>query len=272
MSKKVCVITGGGSGIGLAVARVMAKEYTVIISGRTVSKLSGVKDELKDEGIEIEYCRCDVSDLESVKSLAVYGEQFGEIEVVIHGAGLSPNMGNSEKLIDVNAIGTINVHTVFSKIIKDGGCLINVSSMSAYMLPNLIIPTKIFKYSLDSVEKFRKKILRRVSIFPKKQRTGVAYCFSKAFVIWFSKAQALELGSKKIRVLSVSPGNFETPMGELEKDEGSKFLEKSALGRFGIVDEIAYLISTLSDNRNGYLTGVDILCDGGTIAGQSLKV
>ncbi len=86
-----------------------------------------------------------------------------------------------------------------------------------------------------------KKMMNWINLFPKKVRAGVDYGISKHFVIWFAKQDAARFGEKGIRVLSVSPGNFETPMGELEKEEGSKYVQNCAIKRFGHVNEIASL-------------------------------
>lgn len=67
--------------------------------------------------------------------------------------------------------------------------------------------------------------------------------------------------------LSITPGNFETPLGNLEKEEASTYLKFAAIKRNGRPEEIALLYAALIDERMSYLTGVDILCDGGCIAG-----
>ena len=72
---------------------------------------------------------------------------------------------------------------------------------------------------------------------------------------------------KNARVLSITPGNFETPLGNLEKEEASTYLKFAAIKRNGRPEEIAPLYVTLIDERLSYLTGTDILCDGGCIAG-----
>jgi NAD(P)-dependent dehydrogenase (short-subunit alcohol dehydrogenase family) len=110
------------------------------------------------------------------------------------------------------------------------------------------------------------KMMKRVNLFPKKTRAGVAYGISKHFVIWFAKQDAARFGAKGIRVLSVSPGNFETPMGELEKEEADLYTKYCAIKRFGHVNEIASLFAYCASEEAGYLTGVDILCDGGLVA------
>ena len=88
--KSVCVITGGGSGMGLAAAKFMPKEKVIIISGRTVAKLENAVNELKMLGYEAYAFACDTSDRESVRKLAEYAASLGEIKNVINAAGISP--------------------------------------------------------------------------------------------------------------------------------------------------------------------------------------
>lgn len=264
--KKVCVITGGGSGMGLATARLMGKDYYIIICGRSVNKLENAVRELQGEGIEIEAFACDVSDYRSVEKLANYAKEKGEISAVIHAAGLSPHMGDAKQIMEVNALGTININNAFYKVIMEGACIIDVSSMSAYITPQFIMPVRNYKYSVKDPQIFMKKMMKYINFFPKKVRTGVAYGISKHFVIWFAKQDSVRFGGKGVRVISVSPGNFETPMGELEKEEADAYTKYCAIKRFGHVDEIASLFVYCASSSAGYLTGVDILCDGGLVA------
>lgn len=264
--RKVCVITGGGSGMGLATAKVMGKDHYVIICGRNPQKLEGAVKELKGAGIEAEAFPCDVSNYTSVEKLAYYAKAKGTVAAVIHAAGMSPHMGDARTIMEVNALGTIYVNNAFYKVMEKGSCLIDVSSMSAYLTPRIVMPIRKYKYSLKDPEYFMKKIMRSVNLYPQKVRSGVAYGISKNFVIWFAKQDAARFGNKGIRVLSISPGNFETPMGELEKEEANDYIKFCAIKRFGRVEEIASLFSYCAGEGAGYLTGVDILCDGGLVA------
>jgi NAD(P)-dependent dehydrogenase (short-subunit alcohol dehydrogenase family) len=266
--KNICVITGGGSGMGLATAKVMGQDHYIIISGRTVDKLKNAIEELKELGIEAEAFACDVSDKTSVEKLANHASKLGNIKSVIHAAGMSPNMGDAETIMRVNALGTIHVNDVFYQYMESGSCIIDVSSMSGYMIPEIIIPRKHYKLSRINHKQFMKKMMKRVNFLPKKHRTGVSYGISKNFVIWYSRTDAEKFARKGIRVVSVSPGLFETPMGETEKEISKEFIDKCALKRYGKVEEIAHLFRYIVDEKISYLTGVDILCDGGCIASQ----
>lgn len=264
--KKICVITGGGSGMGFETARQMGRDHSIIICGRTVKKLEGAVGELKAEGIDVEAFPCDVADYQSVERLARYASEKGTVAAVIHAAGMSPHMGDARSIMETNALGTIYINNAFFRVMGEGSCVIDVSSMSAYLTPKLVMPVGLYKYSVTDPQLFLKKIMKRVNLFPKSVRAGVAYGISKNFVIWFAKQDAARFGRKGARVLSVSPGNFETPMGELEKDEADAYTKYCAIKRFGKVSEIASLFAYCAGESAGYLTGVDILCDGGLVA------
>lgn len=252
--------------MGFATAKWMGKNHSIIISGRSVKKLENAVTLLRAEGIEAEAYACDVSDIDNVVSLASYAKEKGRIAAVIHAAGMSPHMGDARKIMEANALGTINMNNAFYKVMEEGSCIIDVSSMSAYLTPQIIMPAGLYKYSIKNPELFMKKVMRRVNLFPEKFRAGVSYGISKNFVIWFAKQDAARFGERGIRVLSVSPGNFETPMGELEKEEAEGYTKHCAVKRPGHVDEIASLFAYLTSEDAGYLTGTDILCDGGLVA------
>ena len=111
-----------------------------------------------------------------------------------------------------------------------------------------------------------KKLVARAGIAPKGARPGLAYAISKHFGIWFAKTDAARFGAKNVRCLSVTPGNFDTPMGALESEQAEVFKKYSALKRNGGPEEIAALFAMLIDERLGFLTGTDIIMDGGVIA------
>lgn len=264
--KTVCVITGGGSGMGLATAKIMGRNDYIIIVGRSLKKLEKAMAELKDEGIEVEAYACDVSQRNSVNKLAIHAAKLGKVTSVIHAAGMSPHMGDARSIMAANALGTIYMNEAFYKVMDSGSCILDVSSMSGYLVPKFIMPTAKYHLSFKDDELFMKKMMARVNMFPKKLRSSIAYGVSKNFVIWYAKKCAGLYGDKGIRVVSVSPGNFETPMGKLEEEEADQYTKYCAIKRFGRVEEIAYLFASCVDQRNGYLTGVDIVCDGGLVA------
>lgn len=266
----VCVITGGGSGMGLEAAKLMPKDKIIVLSGRTVSKLEGAVNQLKDLGFEAYAYACDTSKRESVQDLVAFASSLGEIKNVINSAGVSPAMkGTPEGILRINALGTVYINQEFSKVMNAGSVIVDVASNSAYILPSFIIPKKAYALAETDEDKFLKKLLNRAKLAKGEyQQKGFAYSLSKNFVVWYAKKCAFEYGLKGIRVVSLSPGLIATDMGNLEKKDGGMLIPFSAEERMGKPEELGYALATVADERNGYLAGVDILCDGGSTYGM----
>ena len=267
---KVCVVTGGGSGMGLAAAKWMPKDRIIVVSGRTESKLEKAVAQLKEAGFEAYAKSCDTSKRESVKALAEYAASLGEITNVIHAAGVSPAMKvTMEDLLRINALGTVYVNQEFSKRMHKGSVIVDIASMSAYSVPDRMVPKKAYALAETDEAQFIKKALRMTAFIKDAYtKNGFAYAISKNFVTWYAAKSAYEYGPKEIRVASLSPGLIATDMGNLESEHGGGMLAFSCEERMGTAEELGFAIATLADERNGYLAGVDILCDGGTIRGQ----
>lgn len=266
---KVCVITGGGSGMGLEAAKFMPKDRIILLSGRTESKLQKAVAELAALGFEAYEKTCDTSNRESVKALAAYAVSLGKVTTVINSAGLSPAMADPETIVRVNALGTVYMNEEFSKIMKKGGVIVDVASNSAYVLPKFLINKKLYALADHDEEKFVKKIVKKAKLAKGDyQRSGFAYALSKNFVVWYAKKCAFEYGPKGIRVVSLSPGLIATDMGNLEAKDGGMLIGFSAEERMGKPEELGYALATVTDERNGYLAGVDVLCDGGSTNGM----
>ncbi len=266
----VCVITGGGSGMGFEAAKFMPKDKIIVVSGRTMSKLEGAVAQLKELGYDAYAKTCDTSSRESVKELVEFALSLGEIKNVINSAGVSPAMkGTPEGILKINALGTVYVNQEFSKVMKPGSVIVDVSSNSAYILPSFIIPKKAYALAETDEDKFVKILVKRASMAKGEyQRKGFAYSLSKNFVVWYAKKCAFEYGLKGIRVVSLSPGLIATDMGNLEKEDGGMLIPFSAEERMGKPEELGYALATVADERNGYLAGVDVLCDGGSTNGM----
>lgn len=266
--KNVCVITGGGSGMGLAAAKCMPKDKIIVVTGRTMSKLENAVKELQELGYEAYAKTCDTSDRKQVRELAEYAASLGEIKNVINSAGLSPAMARPETLIRVNALGTVYINEEFSKLMNPGSVIVDVSSNSAYILPDFLANKKVFALADQDEDLFIKKILGLPNKLKGYKASGLAYGLSKKFVIWYAAKCAFEYGKKGIRVCSLSPGLIATDMGNLESEEGGNLLDTTAEGRMGKPEELGFAIATVADERNGYLAGVDVLVDGGSVVGK----
>jgi NAD(P)-dependent dehydrogenase (short-subunit alcohol dehydrogenase family) len=263
---EVIVVTGGGSGMGLSAARFIDSDYKIVITGRTVAKLETAKAELRSLGVDVEALSCDVSDRDSVKSLVKMVKGMGSIKAVIHAAGISPTMGNAETIFAINALGTTYVNEEFGTVLQAGSCIIDVASMAAYLLPVEQLPRQIYALSLTDIDAFKEQFSGILAGLPEGAAAGYAYSVSKDFDIWYARQSALAFGKRGIRVLSVSPGTFSTPMGIAEGEQAADFARQGALGRLGEPDEIGKLLAFFAIGGADYLTAVDILCDGGAVA------
>lgn len=271
-TRTVSVITGGAGGMGLATAKIVGREHDVLVSDVSQEGLDRAVGELAALGITAESFVCDIADREAVRRLARHAASLGTVVSVVHTAGVSPQMGAAEMIMRINAIGTVNVTEAFLAIAGEGFSLVNVASMAAHLSPGFLLPQRSYKYAMTDRSLFLARMMRRCRMLPKGQRPGIAYSISKNFVVWYSRRMAPAFGAKTARIVSVSPGSFDTAMGRLEEKSGSgAMLRFGALQRFGKVEEIAEVLAFCASDKPGYLTGTDILCDGGVVAGITWK-
>jgi NAD(P)-dependent dehydrogenase (short-subunit alcohol dehydrogenase family) len=268
--KKVTIITGGAGGMGLATARILGQDHHVVICDVNRGRLDKAIAELTQLGISCDSAVCDITDPKSVDALMKQAVAIGKVVSVIHTAGISPQMADATTILKVNALGTVNITNACYEIASEGFALVNVASMAGYMFPDMLLPTRAYALAQTDAEAFLKKTQAFSRFLPKEfYRKGMAYGISKNFVMWFSRKSAARFGAKGARVVSVSPGSFDTEMGRLEEKSGSaKMLKTAALKRFGKPEEIANVLAFCASEKAGYLTGTDILCDGGVVAGR----
>jgi meso-butanediol dehydrogenase/(S,S)-butanediol dehydrogenase/diacetyl reductase len=247
-ANKVAVVTGAGSGIGEQTAHQLATEgATVILVGRTPSKLERVAEQInkKMNGASVVF-QADVTEEEDIAALSNFIQsEYGTLHVLVNNAGTSGNttileMETSEwdRIQDTNIKSVYLVSKSLGKLMIDqegaesDRAIVNVASLSGHKAG-----AKIPHYSS-----------------------------SKAAVIHFSKSLALELAPHGVRVNSVSPGFAETPLTE-EGLKNQRFEDaikrNTALGRVGKPEEIAKVITFAASKEASYMTGSDLLVDGG---------
>lgn len=265
------IITGGAGGMGLATARIMGREHHVVLSDVSQERLDSAVETLAAEGITADAVVCDITDRAQVEGL-VAGVS-GRLGAVVHTAGVSPTMGSANFIVRVNALGTLNVARSCLPYLSPGFALVNVASIAGHLLPKPMLPKKVFKLALaGEPEEFSEALAKKCARGPARMHSASAYSFSKAFVIWYSARMAAEFGARGARVLSISPGSIDTDMGRLEESRGAgQMVEYSALKRFGTAAEVGEVLAFCAGPKAGYLTGVDILVDGGNYAGMDFK-
>lgn len=257
--KNVHIITGGSSGIGLE----SAKRFTdgiVVITGRNVERLKNAKEELVKAGIEVEYKSSDVSKRESIKELFEYAKSLGKIKTIVNSAGVSGGSADAKLTLDIDLLGTDYLIQETLEVMEEKTVLILISSMVGYLVPS---NPEYDKYLENPSEEGAIDALVEVV----ENRADIAYNFSKKGVHLLVKKFAAEFGKKGARIVSISPGIIMTPMGEqaaLDHPEQMNYMKMmTPAGRNGIPEDIANAVEFLANDKSSFITGTDLLVDGG---------
>ena len=264
---QVTVITGGAGGMGVATAKILGRDHTVVLCDVRRDRLDTAVSTLADLGITATALHCDVTDRPTVDRVFETAAGLGTLASVVHAAGVSPSMGTADYVMRTNALGTVNVNEAFFAAAAEGAAIVNVASMASHMLPEEMVPTDKFPLALQDQEGFMADMLAACGVVPEELQPGIAYAVSKTFVRWYSSAQAERFNGRGLRIVSVSPGSVDTEMGLLEAEAGAGALgADAAVPRWGKAEEMAELFAFCVSDKAGYLTGTDILNDGGVIA------
>ncbi len=264
---RVSIITGGAGGMGVATATIVGRDHPVILCDVRQDRLDAATAALTDLGITAVAVHADVTDRHAVARLFETAAGHGTIASVIHTAGVSPSMGDAEYVMRTNAVGTRNVGEQFYATADEGAALVNVASMASYLLPEEFVPTAQFPLACSDDAAFMAAMLAACDIAPPEARSGIAYAVSKNFVRWYTSSQAERFNGRGLRIVSVSPGSVDTEMGRLEEQAGAgAMVTDAAVPRWGRPEEMAELLAFCAGDKAGYLTGTDILNDGGVVA------
>lgn len=245
LENKLALITGGGAGIGLEIARCMISAgATVVITGRTESRL---QEAMASLGGQAHYAVNDVTALHTLEDLVSEVEtRYGPIDILVNNAGINmkkPALEVSDeefsRILQTNLTAVFSLTRVVAKrmVERQSGSIIMISSMAAY-------------YGIDRV---------------------VAYASSKAGVEGMVKALASDLSKFNVRVNSVAPGFIETNMMKTafgsDPDRMNKALNRTPMGKFGKPEDVGWAVVFLSSEAAGYITGVSLRVDGGNAIG-----
>ncbi|ARU93312.1 SDR family oxidoreductase [Tatumella citrea] len=266
MSKDIVVIIGAG-GIGMAIARRQGFGKTVLLADFNQQTLQNAASQLSDAGYQVKTHPVDVASRSSVELLASYAASLGNVMQVVNTAGLSPNMAPVDKVLEVDLYGAAVVFEEFEKVIAQGGAGLIISSMAGHMMPALT-PEQDHALAYTPTEELLSLSFLQPEAVP---NTLVAYMLAKRANHLRVQASAMTWGDKGARVNSISPGIIVTPLAlhELNSEIGDIYramVDASPVKRMAPPEEIAVTASFLLGPDAGFITGSDLLIDGGVIA------
>ncbi|WP_255371932.1 SDR family oxidoreductase [Cellulosimicrobium sp. CUA-896] len=231
------------------------------------TQLESTAELLTGEGYEVRTQVTDVSDPQAVAALADRAAELGPVTRLVHAAGVSPVQASTQRVIDVDLLGTAYVLEEIGRVVSAGGSGIVVASMAGHMGPGF--PGEL-EHALAYTPTAELGALPQLT--PEAVGdSGAAYTLAKRANALRVQAAAVTWGARGARVNCLSPGIISTP---LARDEMTgpmaagyqAMISTSAAGRMGTPSEVGDLAAFLLDATGAFITGADILMDGGVIA------
>lgn len=271
MKKDVMILTGAGQ-IGMAIARRTGYEMKIIIGDKRMENAAGIAETMNQAGFDTVPVQMDLSSRQSICELINTAQQYGNITMLVNAAGVSPSQATVEEILKVDLYGTAMLLEEIGKIIKTGGVGVTISSQSGHRLPALGAETDRLLACTSTEELLHLEILQPSHIRDSLHAYQLAkYCNTKRVM-----AEAVKWGRRGARINSISPGIIVTPLAldEFNGPRGNFYknmFAQSPAGRPGTADEVANVAELLMGNRGAFITGSDILIDGGATAAYLYK-
>lgn len=264
MRNRVLVVIGAG-GMGQAIARRMGSGHTVLLADVREDILQSVGETLQNEGHKVITRLVDVSSPESVRDLAETAASLGLVAQIAHTAGLSPVQAPALAILKVDLLGVALVLDEFGRVVAEGGAGVVISSMAGHFAPPFS-PEQEQALTSTAPEE-----LLSVAFLSQIDDPGAAYAVAKRANHLRVQAASARWGENGARVNSISPGIISTSMGrqELASEHGqlmSAMVESSPARRIGTPDDIASAAAFLLGPQASFITGTDLLVDGGAVA------
>lgn len=266
MKKDVMIVTGAGQ-ISMAIARRMGYGKKIIMGDKKIKNAKSIAKIMNDAVYDVEPIEIDLSSRESILNMIQIAKSYGDISMLINGAGVSPSQAPIEMILKVDLYGTAVLLEEVGKVIKEGGVGVTISSQSGHRMKQLTA-LEDEQLAITPTEELLSLDLLQVDNI---QDTLHAYQLAKRCNEKRVMSEAVKWGQRGARVNSISPGIVVTPLAidEFNGPRGDFYknmFEKCPAGRPATADEVANVAELLMSEKGAFITGTDILIDGGATA------
>jgi NAD(P)-dependent dehydrogenase (short-subunit alcohol dehydrogenase family) len=263
--KAVVALLGAGS-MGTAIVRRIGAGKKILLGDISEQALERVGEDFHRCGYDVDTLVVNALQKEGVEAFARRAAELGPVMYFIDTAGASPNQANPEHIVDLDMVGTGYAVDAFGEVMAEGGAGLIISSQAAYMYP---IPNDIELQLVRTPTEELKSVpfIQEVAM----QNSGLAYMIAKRMNhLQAQRAAATSWRHRRARINTISPGIIVTPLAYDEfnanGDGYQRMIDASAAQRVGTSDEIAEAAAFLLGEHAKFITGTDLLIDGGVIA------
>ena len=263
---EVTVVIGAGS-IGQAIARRVSAGKQILVADLHQDNADAAAEVLTNAGFQVSTATVDVSSRESLQRLVETATGLGDVTGVIHAAGVSPSQASPAAILAVDLYGTAVLLEEFGKVIAPGGAGVVIASQSGHRLGALTAEQNAALATTPAEELLALPMLQPDQVTDSLH----AYQLAKRGNALRVMAEAVRWGKRGARVNTISPGIIFTPLAtdELTGPRGAgyrRMLELCPVGRGGTPDEVATVAALLMGPDGAFITGSDVLMDGGVTA------
>ena len=265
--KDVMIVTGAGQ-LSMAIARRMGYEMKIVVGDKSRKNADNIVGIMTNAGFDAEAMEMDLSDRTSIRTLIEKAQEYGEVKMLVNGAGLSPSQASIEAILKVDLYGTAVLLEEVGKVIARGGTGVTISSQSGHRMAQLtaeqdkalaVTPTEEL-LALDFLQPDR--IENSLHAYQLSKRANAKRVMGEAAGRWSDHGA---------RINSISPGIVVTPLAidefnGIRGDFYKNMFAKCPAGRPGTSDEIANVAELLLSPQGAFITGADFLIDGGATA------
>lgn len=261
--KDVMIVTGAGQ-ISMAIARRIGYGKKIVMGDKNIDNAKAIAAIMNNAGYDVVTQEMDLASRDSIRRLIATAQSFGDITMLVNGAGVSPSQAPIEAILKVDLYGTAVLLEEVGKVIAEGGAGVTISSQSGWRMPQLSAQEDLALATTPTEELLSLEILQRENI----KDTLHAYQMAKRCNEKRVMAQSVEWGKRGARLNDIAPGIIVTPLAIDEfngprEDFYKNMFAKCPAGRPGTADEVANVAELLMSDKGAFITGSTFLIDGG---------